>query len=64
MTENVRYNLASAKKYRVGVIGSTGRGGYGHGLDTVWRDIPQAELVGVAERSDVQIGALFPGQSQ
>ncbi|MDP6542432.1 MAG: Gfo/Idh/MocA family oxidoreductase [Phycisphaerae bacterium] len=38
-----------AKKYRVGVIGHTGRGGYGHGLDTVWRDIPQAEVVGVAD---------------
>ena len=36
-------------KYRVGVIGHTGRGGYGHGLDTVWRDIPQAEIVGVAD---------------
>jgi len=40
---------ANAKKYRVGVIGHTGRGGYGHGLDTVWRDIPQAKVVGVAD---------------
>jgi len=40
---------APAKKYRVAVIGHTGRGGYGHGLDKVWRDIPQAELVGVAD---------------
>ena len=39
----------AAKKYRVGVIGHTGRGGYGHGLDRVWRDIPQAEIVGVAD---------------
>ena len=37
------------KKYRVGVIGHTGRGDYGHGLDAVWRDIPQAEIVGVAD---------------
>jgi len=36
-------------RYRVGVIGHTGRGGYGHGQDTVWRDIPQAEIVGVAD---------------
>lgn len=36
-------------KYRVGVIGHTGRGDYGHGLDTVWRDVPQAEVVGVAD---------------
>jgi predicted dehydrogenase len=40
---------APAKKYRVGVIGHTGRGDYGHGLDTVWRDVPQAEVVGVAD---------------
>jgi predicted dehydrogenase len=40
---------AAAKKYRVGVIGHTGRGGYGHGLDSVWPDIPQAEIVGVAD---------------
>ena len=40
---------APAKKYRVGVIGHTGRGGYGHGLDKVWRDIPQAEVVAVAD---------------
>jgi len=38
---------ASPKKYRTGVIGHTGRGGYGHGLDKAWRDIPQAEIVGV-----------------
>ena len=38
-------------KYRVGVIGHTGRGGYfgGHGQDTVWRDIPETELVGVTD---------------
>jgi predicted dehydrogenase len=36
-------------KYRVGVIGHTGRGGYGHGIDTVWKDIPQTEIVGVAD---------------
>jgi len=37
------------KKYRVGVIGRTGRGNYGHGLDRVWLDIEQAEIVGVAD---------------
>jgi len=40
---------APVKKYRVGVIGHTGRGGYGHGLDRVWRDIPQGQIVGVAD---------------
>jgi len=40
---------APEKKYRVAVIGHTGRGGYGHGIDKVWLDIPQAEIVGVAD---------------
>jgi len=42
---------AAAKndKYRVGVIGRTGRGDYGHGLDVVWNDIEQAQVVAVAD---------------
>ena len=36
-------------KYRVAVIGHTGRGNYGHGLDQVWRDLPETELVAVAD---------------
>ena len=39
----------STAKYRVAVIGNTGRGDYGHGLDVVWKDIEQAELVAVAD---------------
>lgn len=39
----------SAKRYRVGVIGHTGRGDYGHGLDVVWRDVPGCEIVAVAD---------------
>ena len=35
--------------YRVAVIGHTGRGNYGHGLDTVWKDVPDTELVAVAD---------------
>jgi len=37
------------KKYRVGVIGSTGRGDYGHNLDQSWLKLPQAEIVAVAD---------------
>jgi len=37
------------RKYRVGIIGHTGRGDYGHGLDVAWLDIPQAEIVAVAD---------------
>src|SRR5687768_9192941 len=36
-------------KYRIGVIGNTGRGNYGHGIDTVWLQMPQCEIVGVAD---------------
>src|SRR5690606_32760507 len=40
------------KKYRVAVIGRTGRGDYGHDLDTVWLDMPEAEIVAVADESE------------
>ena len=36
-------------QYRVGVIGHTGRGDYGHGLDVVWQTIPQCQIVAVAD---------------
>src|SRR5262249_31907925 len=39
-------------RYRVAVIGRTGRGNYGHGLDTVWRDLPNADLVAVADDNE------------
>ena len=35
--------------FRVAVIGHTGRGNYGHGLDTVWNQIEQTEIVAVAD---------------
>ncbi|MHC4594203.1 MAG: Gfo/Idh/MocA family protein [Planctomycetota bacterium] len=40
---------AKGSKYRVAVIGRTGRGNYGHGLDVVWNDIDQARVVAVAD---------------
>ncbi len=40
---------AKAEKYRVAVIGRTGRGNYGHGLDVVWNDVTQAQVVAVAD---------------
>src|SRR5262249_18850246 len=40
------------EKYRVGVIGRTGRGDYGHDVDTVWLDVPNVEIVGVADESE------------
>jgi len=38
-----------ASSYRVAVIGSTGRGNYGHGIDTVWHEVPGMEVVGLAD---------------
>lgn len=35
--------------YRIGVMGHTGRGHYGHGLDHVWREIPATQIVAVSD---------------
>ncbi len=39
----------TAAKTRVGIIGHTGKGDYGHGLDTMWLKLPETEIVGVAD---------------
>ena len=36
-------------RYRVGIIGHTGCGDYGHGLDVVWQAIENCEIVAVAD---------------
>ncbi|MBM80235.1 MAG: 3-chlorobenzoate-3,4-dioxygenase [Planctomycetaceae bacterium] len=38
-----------ATKLRVGVLGSTKRGDYGHGLDTAWFAVDSTEIVAVAD---------------
>jgi len=38
-----------AANYKVGVIGYTGRGDYGHNLDTAWLEVPETEVVAVAD---------------
>ncbi|HAA49897.1 MAG TPA: 3-chlorobenzoate-3,4-dioxygenase, partial [Planctomycetaceae bacterium] len=38
-----------ARTYRVGIIGRTGKGNYGHGLDTVWKGVEQCQVVAVAD---------------
>lgn len=40
------------RDYKVAVIGSTGRGDYGHGLDAVWKDINSCAVVGVADQDE------------
>lgn len=46
-----------AKKYRVGIIGSTGRGDYGHGLDRAFTDAEQFEMVALADDNPVGLQA-------
>jgi len=41
--------MAKERRYKVAVIGRTGKGNYGHGLDVVWNDIDQAVIVAVAD---------------
>lgn len=41
-----------AKKYRVAVIGRTGKGNYGHDLDIVWKSIDNVEIVAVADEDE------------
>jgi predicted dehydrogenase len=38
-----------AKKYRVAVIGHTGRGNYGHGIDLVWNAFERMDVISVAD---------------
>jgi len=51
---SVGFGLGSTKRqkrFRVAVFGSTGRGDYGHDIDTVWMDIPETEIIAVADNS-------------
>jgi predicted dehydrogenase len=41
-----------AKTYRVAVIGRTGRGNYGHGLDVVWKSLDNVSIIAVADPDD------------
>ena len=48
---------ADPAKYRVAVIGHTGRGNYGHGLDRVWLDVPGTQVVAVADADEQGLAA-------
>jgi predicted dehydrogenase len=39
--------------YRVAVIGRTGKGNYGHGLDVVWKALDNVEIVAVADDNEM-----------
>lgn len=47
----------SEKKFSVGVIGHTGRGNYGHGIDTMWLNIPSTTITAVADPDEKTLGA-------
>ena len=38
-----------ANQHRVAIIGSTGRGDYGHGLDIAWKSVPEVEIIALAD---------------
>jgi predicted dehydrogenase len=40
------------EQYRVGIIGSTGRGDYGHGVDVAFTKLPNVQIVAVADLDD------------
>jgi predicted dehydrogenase len=51
-------NLRAAEpRLRVAVIGHTGRGDYGHGVHTMWLNLPETELVGVADADPTGLAA-------
>ena len=37
------------KTWTVGVVGSTGKGNYGHGLDTAWNAVESTQIIAVAD---------------
>jgi predicted dehydrogenase len=37
------------RKLKLAIIGHTGQGDFGHGVDTMWLKIPEVEIVGVAD---------------
>lgn len=47
----IKYGLEAKreKQYTVGVLGHTGRGNFGHGLDTVWNHLPNTKIVAVCD---------------
>ncbi|EMI22611.1 3-chlorobenzoate-3,4-dioxygenase dehydrogenase related protein-putative NAD-dependent oxidoreductase, partial [Rhodopirellula maiorica SM1] len=42
-------HASDSKQWRIGVVGHTGHGNFGHGIDTVWLNLPETKIVGVAD---------------
>ena len=45
---------------RVAAIGRTGRGDWGHAIDTLWRNLPGVEVVAVADESEEGLAQAAP----
>src|SRR4051794_29688699 len=45
------------KKLRVGIIGATGRGDYGHGLDTAFVNLENFEIIAVSDADPTGLAA-------
>ncbi len=57
-TSGITFALrAGERKLRVAVIGHTGRGNYGHSLDTMWLHLPETEIVAVADADEKGLAA-------
>lgn len=56
MSARMAWGAPATQKYRVAVIGHTGRGNYGHGMEKVWGDVPTTQVVAVADADDVGLG--------
>ncbi|MFY8202349.1 MAG: Gfo/Idh/MocA family protein, partial [Pirellula staleyi] len=44
---------ASNERMRVGIIGRTGKGDYGHGIDVAFTKMPNVEIVALADENEV-----------
>lgn len=59
--------MPQQKTYRVGIIGATGRGDYGHGLDTAFVGVERAEIVAVADANEAgrnRVGSTLKVQAR
>ena len=52
-------SAAGNKKYRAGVIGHSGHGNYGHGLDVVWKAFDWIEVAAVADADGKGLAAAL-----
>jgi predicted dehydrogenase len=50
-------SFAADSKLRVAIIGHTGRGNFGHGIDVMWLKIPAVEIVAVADADSKGLAA-------